>query len=81
MLPRCGAVKRPLSSDAPAGEAAPSTSLLPETTTFLPPMATRVMVFDSPGSKRTDAPAGTLIRLPKEAERSNIRLGLVSMKW
>ena len=57
---RCGAWGE--TSSSRSGDAAPSTSRLPEMTIFLPPMATSVIVFDSPGSKRTEAPGGDTAR-------------------
>mmetsp|Transcript_20899 Transcript_20899/g.53914 ORF Transcript_20899/g.53914 Transcript_20899/m.53914 type:complete len:362 (+) Transcript_20899:1173-2258(+) len=81
LCPNPPACTRAITSGRRSALATPSVSLLPETTRFLPAMSTSVTVFDSPGSKRTLEPAGTLSRRPNACVRSNTSALFVSRKW
>jgi hypothetical protein len=58
--------------------ALPFVNRFPVITLALPPMETRLIIFDSPGSNRTDVPAGMFKRIPILASRSNLSALFVS---
>ena len=72
---------RSIPSGSRSALATPSVSRLPERITLAPPISHSVTLLASPGSKRTDEPAGTLSRRPNAAARSKRSAAFVSMKW
>mmetsp|Transcript_4792 Transcript_4792/g.16712 ORF Transcript_4792/g.16712 Transcript_4792/m.16712 type:complete len:229 (+) Transcript_4792:1350-2036(+) len=68
-------------SVAPGLTTSPGHRLLPPDTFRAPPMATRVTVLLSPGSKRTAVPAAMCSRMPCACARSKRSLAFASEKW
>ena len=69
-----------MASGRRASETGPAVMPLPEHTVLAPPMSTSVTPRLSPGSNRTEVPAGMASRRPYARSRSKRSAALASMK-